>query len=66
MAIIDRFRHRVRSVLQRLSGDHSAAAAEIRPDTHTSDVSSAGSNTTVTRARLKRPGAAEDTKDKTE
>lgn len=66
MAIIDRFRHRVRSVLQRLSGDYSAAAAEIRPDTHAGEAGAPSAGAPVTRARLKRPGAAEDQKDKTE
>ncbi len=60
MSTIDRFRSRVRRVLERLSGDYSAGAEEIRPDDAAPTSANSGADVKVTRARLKRPGAAAD------
>lgn len=60
MSIADRLKKRVRSVINQLSGEYSAVApdpATIKPAERPTHVDA---NIKVTRARLKRPGAAED------
>lgn len=64
MGLRDRLRSSVRSVLDRFSGEYSAASGEIRPDTSTSDPAAPASEAPkVTRARLRRPADANDQKE---
>lgn len=64
MGLRDRVRSSLRSVLDRFSGEFSAATPEIRPDLSTSaEPVAADPEVTVTRARLKRPKDAKETRE---
>lgn len=61
MGLRDRLRSTVRTVLDRFSGEYSAASGEIRPDTPTTDPAPATTEAAkVTRARLRRPADAKE------
>lgn len=53
MSIASKLKDRVKRVLNKFSGEYSAAEVEIRPDTGAS--SAQAGEVKVTRARLKRP-----------
>ena len=53
MSIASKLKDRVKKVINKFSGEYSAAETEIRPDTGASSAKSG--DVKVTRARLKRP-----------
>ena len=55
MALRDLVKRSVRSVIDKFSGEYSAAQTEIRPDDPASSRADGGGDVKVTRARLKRP-----------
>lgn len=59
MGLRDKLKGSVRSVLNRFSGEYSAAQDAVRPDDPPA-ARSDGGDVKVTRARLKRPSAASD------
>ena len=59
MGLRDKLKGSVRSVLNRFSGEYSAAQDAVRPDDPPAAPAAAG-DVKVTRARLKRPSAASD------
>lgn len=56
MGLRDSIKKKVMTVVNRLSGEYSAGSAEIRPDTDANREREG--EVKVTRARLRRPGAA--------
>lgn len=61
MALRDRLKKTVRTVIDRLSGEYSAASSEIQePPPEWNATPAEGAEVKVTRARLKRPGDAGD------
>lgn len=59
MGLRDKLKGSVRSVLNRFSGEYSAAQDVVRPDDPPATPAEGG-EVKVTRARLKRPAAASD------
>lgn len=59
MGLRDKLKGSVRSVLNRFSGEYSAAQDSVRPDDPPASRAEGG-DVKVTRARLKRPSAASD------
>lgn len=59
MGLRDRFKSSVRSIVERFSGEYSAAAGEVRPDVPPV-AGETGGEVKVTRARLKRPKDAKE------
>jgi hypothetical protein len=59
MGLRDRLKSSVRSLMDRFSGEYSAAETEIRPDDPQAPATP-GSDVKVTRARLKRPKDARE------
>jgi hypothetical protein len=55
MPLRDLVKRSVRSVVDRFSGEYSAAQTEIRPDDPAATRVEGGQDVKVTRARLKRP-----------
>lgn len=62
MGLRDRVKRSLRSVMDRFSGEYSAAATEIRPDAPAA-ADQAGAEVKVTRARLRRPKDAREPRD---
>ena len=57
MGLRDTLKKKLSTVVNRLSGEYSAGSSEIRPDT---PPVVSGEEVKVTRARLRRPGAANE------
>lgn len=61
MGLRDSFKKKIQTVVDRLSGEYSAASTEVQnPPASTNENHATGGEVKVTRARLRRPNAANE------